>query len=133
MDNKMKKENSTISKIKKEAKAEIKTESSKVVGKKTVKVEAKKVAKFTYKNLSTVTLNDKIKIEAFLKKENVRVTERMKERNIKISDVIKVNKFHQQQFLNGILKGDFIRYWFFLKDGEKQMFNFSKSYKADTK
>ncbi len=87
----------------------------------------------TYKNVSSVTLTDKTKIETFLKKENVRVSDRMKERKIKLSDVVKINKFHQQQFLNGKLKGDFIRYWFFTKDGKKQMLNFSKSYKADKK
>ena len=89
--------------------------------------------KFTYKNVSSVTLTDKTKIDTFIKKENVRVSDRMKERKIKLTDVIKINKFHQQQFLNGKLKGDFIRYWFFTKDGKKQMFNFSKSYKVDKK
>ena len=88
---------------------------------------------FTYKNVSSITLNDKAKIEAFIKKENVRVSDRMKERKIRLSDVIKLNKFHQQQFLNGKLKGDFTRYWFFTKDGKKQMFNFSKSFKVDKK
>ena len=87
----------------------------------------------TYKNVSSVTLTDKTKIDAFIKKENVRVSDRMKERKIRLSDVIKINKFHQQQFLNGKLKGDFIRYWFFTKDGKKQMFNFSKSFKVDKK
>jgi hypothetical protein len=89
--------------------------------------------KFTYKNVSSTTINDKAKIEAFIKKENARVSERMKERKIKLTDVIKINKFHQQQFLNGKLKGDFIRYWFFLKNGKKQMFNFSKSFKVESK
>ena len=94
---------------------------------------SKQVLKFTYKNVSSITLNDKAKIETFIKKENVRVSDRMKNRKIKLSDVTKLNKFHQQQFLNGKLKGDFIRYWFFTKDGKKQMFNFSKSYKVDKK
>ncbi len=94
---------------------------------------SKQSLKFTYKNLASITMNDKAKIETFIKKENVRVSDRMKERKIKISDIIKINKFHQQQFLNGKLKGDFIRYWFFLKNGKKQMFNFSKSYKVESK
>ena len=95
--------------------------------------KSRRASKFTYKNVSSVTLTDKTKIETFLKKEDARVSDRMKERKIKMSDVSKLNKFHQQQFLNGKLKGDFIRYWFFLKNGKKQMFNFSKSYKVESK
>jgi hypothetical protein len=94
---------------------------------------SKDALKFTYKNVSSVTIAEKAKIEAFIKKENVRVSDRMKERKIKLTDVTKLNKFHQQQYLNGKLKGDFIRYWFFLKNGKKQMFNFSKSYKVESK
>ena len=97
------------------------------------KDKARSPVKYSYKNVSSVMLTDKKKIEAFLKKENTRVFNRMKERNIKISDVLKLNKFHQQQFLNGKLKSDSFRYGFFMKKGKKQMFNFSKSYKINSK
>ncbi len=131
----MKKKNSTISKIKKEVKAEIKTESSKAVDKETPKTDSKKVEKlkYTYRNVSNMTINDSKKIDVLFKKEGVRLAERMGERKINIGHVIKVNKFHQQKFQNGLLKADFVRFWFFLKDGSKSMINFSKSYKADKK
>lgn len=151
----MKKKNSAINKIQKDTKAENKMEASKAVNKESsiegvkkvdsptasVKAEninvgkekSKKAGKFTYKNVSSITLDDKKKIESFLKKENARVSTRMKERGIKISDIVKISKFHQQQFLNGTLKSDSIRYWFFLKNDNKQMFNFSKSHTANKK
>ena len=80
-----------------------------------------------------MTINDSKKIDVLFKKEGVRLAERMGERKINIGHVIKVNKFHQQKFQNGLLKADFVRYWFFLKDGSKSMINFSKSYKMDKK
>ena len=42
--------------------------------------------KFTYKNLSTVTINNKSKISAFISKEDPRVSKRLKDRKIKVSD-----------------------------------------------
>ena len=112
----MKKKNSSVSQIKKEVKADSK------------KVEK---LKYTYRNVSNMTINDSKKIDVLFKKEGVRLAERMGERKINIGHVIKVNKFHQQKFQNGLLKADFVRFWFFLKDGSKAMINFSKSYKAN--
>jgi hypothetical protein len=95
---------------------------------KTVKKDtAKSVGKYTYENVSAITVNDKI--ESFIKKENDRVSERMKERGIKLSDVVKVSKYHQKQFQNGKLRSDAIKYTFSMKDESKKVFNFSKFFK----
>ena len=104
-----------------------KSEGGKENRQKTVsKGTAKSVGKYTYENVSAITVNDKI--ESFIKKENGRVAERMKERGIKLSDVVKVSKYHQKQFLNGKLRSDAMKYTFTLRDESTKVFNFSKFY-----
>jgi hypothetical protein len=126
----MKKTNSTIVKIQKQAKSELSKEKSEKVTskkndvKKVVKVETKVVKPvFTYKNVESETINKDF--GKYLKSQGKEVTDRMKERNIKLDGVVKISKQVQHQLVGSKIRSIATKFYFKLKDGSTKIFNFS--------
>jgi predicted transcriptional regulator len=104
------------------------TDKKEVVKKGIVPV-VKNVGRYTYKNISNITLNEPKKIKEFLKKEEKRLLDRMIERKINFTDIHKLTKYIQHQFLDG--KNTFIsvKYIFVLNNDKKQLIHFGKKIK----
>ena len=83
---------------------------------------------FTYVTtfpLLTFTTNKEI--VKFLKSEKKEVKERIEERKIKISDIVKLSKYGHKQLLNGKLKSSSMKYFINMKNGMKYCLNFGNN------
>ena len=81
---------------------------------------------YTYETtfpLLTFTTNKEI--VKFLKSEKKEVRERIEERKIKISDIVKLSKYGHKQLLNGKLKSSSMKYFINMKNGMKHCLNFA--------
>jgi len=71
-----------------------------------------------------LTLTDNKEIAKLLKSENKEVRERIEERKIKISEIVKLSKYGHKQLLNGELKSNSMKYYITLKGEKKLCLNF---------
>lgn len=93
---------------------------------KTQSKETKSDRTFTYvTTFPRVTLTDNKEITKLLKSESKEVKERIDERKIKISDMVKLSKYGHKQLLNGKLKSSSMKYFINMKNGMKYCLNFS--------
>lgn len=84
---------------------------------------AKKVFKYET-TFPRTTLKDKKEIVKLLKAEPKEVRERIAERKIKLTDIVKLSKYGHKQILNGELKSTSMKFYLTLKDEKKYCLNF---------
>lgn len=81
---------------------------------------------YTYETtFPLLTFNTNKEIVKFLKTESKEVRERIEERKIKISEMVKLSKYGHKQLLNGKLKSSSMKYFINMKNGMKYCLNFS--------
>jgi hypothetical protein len=71
-----------------------------------------------------LTLNDKKEIVKLLKAESKEVKDRITERGIKLTDIIKLSKYGHKQLLNGKFKSGSMKYFLTLQNDKKICLNF---------
>ena len=92
---------------------------------KTQNKETKSDRVFTYvTTFPRVTLTENKEIAKLLKSETKEVRERIEERKIKISEIVKLSKYGHKQLLNGKLKSSSMKYFITLKGDKKLCLNF---------
>jgi hypothetical protein len=95
--------------------------------------ETKSDRVFTYvTTFPRVTLTENKEISKLLKSESKEVKERIEERKIKISDIVKLSKYGHKQLLNGELKSNSMKFFITLKGDKKICLNFG-SYQSNKK
>lgn len=95
---------------------------------KTQSKETKSDKVFTYvTTFPLLTFNTNKEITKFLKSESKEVRERIDERKIKISEMVKLSKYGHKQLLNGKLKSSSMKYFINMKNGMKHCLNFGNT------
>ena len=71
-----------------------------------------------------LTRTDNKEIAKLLKSENKEVKERIEEKKIKITDIVKLSKYGHKQLLNGKVKSNSMKFFITLKNGKTVCLNF---------